>query len=308
MDNVRRIVNADVMVASCNGSTFKTVSVFENCFCYNLFVFQNKKWSEKKGEILMEHILNLEQVKKYYGGNTGNITKAVDGISMYVDKGEFVAIMGASGSGKTTLLNCISTIDTVTSGHITVNNQDITKIKDEDFADFRRENLGFIFQDFNLLDTLTIEENISLSSVINKKNPADIEKEVQTIADKLGILDILSKFPYEVSGGQKQRCACARALINEPKLILADEPTGALDSKSSRLLLETMSDINKKMQATILMVTHDPFSASFCERILFLKDGKIFNEIFRGGKSRKDFFNEILDILTLLGGEVGNVR
>ena len=231
----------------------------------------------------MEHILNLEQVKKYYGGNSGNITKAVDGISMYVDKGEFVAIMGASGSGKTTLLNCISTIDTVTSGHITVNNQDITKIKDKDFADFRRENLGFIFQDFNLLDTLTIGENISLSLVINKQNPTDIEKRVHAIADKLGIRDILSKFPYEVSGG-------------------------ALDSKASRLLLETMSEINKKMQATILMVTHDPFSASFCERILFLKDGKIFNEIFRGEKSRKDFFNEILDILTLLGGEVGNVR
>ena len=206
------------------------------------------------------------------------------------------------------LLNCISTIDTVTSGHITVNNQDITKIKDKDFADFRRENLGFIFQDFNLLDTLTIGENISLSLVINKQNPTDIEKRVHAIADKLGIRDILSKFPYEVSGGQKQRCACARALINEPKLILADEPTGALDSKASRLLLETMSEINKKMQATILMVTHDPFSASFCERILFLKDGKIFNEIFRGEKSRKDFFNEILDILTLLGGEVGNVR
>ena len=178
----------------------------------------------------------------------------------------------------------------------------------KDFADFRRENLGFIFQDFNLLDTLTIGENISLSLVINKQNPTDIEKRVHAIADKLGIRDILSKFPYEVSGGQKQRCACARALINEPKLILADEPTGALDSKASRLLLETMSEINKKMQATILMVTHDPFSASFCERILFLKDGKIFNEIFRGEKSRKDFFNEILDILTLLGGEVGNVR
>lgn len=167
----------------------------------------------------MEHILNLEQVKKYYGGNSGNITKAVDGISMYVDKGEFVAIMGASGSGKTTLLNCISTIDTVTSGHITVNNQDITKIKDKDFADFRRENLGFIFQDFNLLDTLTIGENISLSLVINKQNPTDIEKRVHAIADKLGIRDILSKFPYEVSGGQKQRCACARALINEPKAL-----------------------------------------------------------------------------------------
>lgn len=256
----------------------------------------------------MERILDIEQLKKYYGSDAGNITKAVDGICMYVDRGEFVAIMGASGSGKTTLLNCISTIDTVTSGHIIVNDQDITEMKERDFADFRRENLGFIFQDFNLLDTLTIEENISLSLIINKKDPADIGKRVHVIADKLGIGDVLSKFPYEVSGGQKQRCACARALINEPKLILADEPTGALDSKSSRLLLEIMSDINKKMQATILMVTHDPFSASFCKRILFLKDGKIFNEIFRGEKSRKDFFNEILDILTLLGGEVGNVR
>ncbi len=256
----------------------------------------------------MEHILTLEQVKKYYGSSSSNITKAVDGISMYVDKGEFAAIMGASGSGKTTLLNCISTIDTVTSGHIFIQNQDITSIKNKDFAAFRRENLGFIFQDFNLLDTLTIEENISLSLIINRKSPALIQKRVKNIAQKLGISDILSKFPYEVSGGQKQRCACARALINEPALILADEPTGALDSKSSRLLLETMSDINHKLDATILMVTHDPFSASFCERILFLKDGKIFNEIFKGEKSRKDFFNEILDILTLLGGEVGNVR
>ena len=256
----------------------------------------------------MEHILNLEQVKKYYGGSTGNITKAVDGISMYIDKGEFAAIMGASGSGKTTLLNCISTIDTVTSGHIFVNNQDITEMKEQDFADFRRENLGFIFQDFNLLDTLTIEENISLSLIINKKNPEMIKKKVQDISDKLGISDILSKFPYEVSGGQKQRCACARALINEPKLSLADEPTGALDSKSSRLLLETMENINQKLQATILMVTHDPFTASFCNRILFLEDGRIFNEILKGEKTRKDFFNEILDILTLLGGEVGNVR
>ncbi len=256
----------------------------------------------------MEHILKLEQVKKYYGGNGNNITKAVDGISMYVDKGEFVAIMGASGSGKTTLLNCISTIDAVTSGHIFVNGKDITAIKEKDFADFRRENLGFIFQDFNLLDTLTIEENIALSLIINKGNPQKIGEEVKIIANKLDISDILSKFPYEVSGGQKQRCACARALINKPNLILADEPTGALDSKSSGLLLETMSNMNKKLQATILMVTHDPFSASFCKRILFLKDGKIFNEIQKGEKNRKEFFNEILDILTLLGGEVGDVK
>lgn len=256
----------------------------------------------------MEHILTLEKVKKYYGRNADNITKAVDGITMYVDKGEFTAIMGASGSGKTTLLNCISTIDTVTGGHIFVNRQDITEIKERDLADFRRENLGFIFQDFNLLDTLTVEENISLSLVINKKNPDVIRKKVAEITSQLEISDILSKFPYEVSGGQKQRCACARALINEPQLILADEPTGALDSKSSRLLLETMSEINRKSGATILMVTHDPFTASFCSRILFLKDGKIFNEIQKGEKSRRKFFNEILDILTLLGGEVGNVR
>lgn len=248
---------------------------------------KTNKCGRKKGAIFNGTHFKFRASKKYYGGNSGNITKAVDGISMYVDKGEFVAIMGASGSGKTTLLNCISTIDTVTSGHITVNNQDITKIKDKDFADFRRENLGFIFQDFNLLDTLTIEENISLSLVINKQNSADIEKRVHAIADKLGIREILSKFPYEVSGGQKQRCACARALINEPKLILADEPTGALDSKASRLLLETMSEINKKMQATILMVTHDPFSASFCERILFLKDGKYSMKFSEGKKAEK---------------------
>ena len=172
----------------------------------------------------MEHILELEQVKKYYGGST-NITKAVDGISFCVGQGEFTAIMGASGSGKTTLLNCISTIDSVTSGHIMVDSLDLTEIKEKDLADFRRENLGFIFQDFNLLDTLTIEENISLSLIINKKNTQYIKRKVQEIADKLEINDILEKFPYEVSGGQKQRCACARALVNEPKLILADEPT-----------------------------------------------------------------------------------
>lgn len=255
----------------------------------------------------MKHILKLDSVKKYYGTKTGHITKAVDGISMSIDNQELTAIMGASGSGKTTLLNCISTIDTVTSGHIFIDGCDITTMKDRDFADFRKKNLGFIFQNFNLLDTLTIEENISLSLIINEHSPESIKENVRTIANKLGISDILHKFPYEVSGGQKQRCACARALINTPKLILADEPTGALDSKSSRMLLETMADMNENLGATILMVTHDPFSASFCKRILFLKDGKIFNEILKGEKSRKDFFNEILDILTLLGGETGNV-
>ena len=255
----------------------------------------------------MKEVLKIENLKKYYGVNT-NITKAVDGISFSVLEGEFVAIMGASGSGKTTLLNCVSTIDTVTSGHIFVDNRDITTVKEDDLADFRRENLGFIFQDFNLLDTLTIEENISLSLIINNENTNKVDEKVKNIADKLGISDILKKFPYEVSGGQKQRCSCARALINNPKLILADEPTGALDSKSSRLLLETMDEMNNKLKATILMVTHDSFSASFCKRVLFLKDGKIFNEIIKGEKTRKEFFNEILDMLTLLGGDVGNVK
>lgn len=255
----------------------------------------------------MKEVLKIENLKKYYGVNT-NITKAVDGISFSVLAGEFVAIMGASGSGKTTLLNCVSTIDTVTSGHIFVDNRDITTVKEDDLADFRKENLGFIFQDFNLLDTLTIEENIALSLIINNENTNKVDEKVKNIADKLGISDILKKFPYEVSGGQKQRCACARALINSPKLILADEPTGALDSKSSRLLLETMDEMNKKLKATILMVTHDSFSASFCKRVLFLKDGKIFNEIIKGEKTRKEFFNEILDMLTLLGGDVGNVK
>jgi len=231
-------------------------------------------------------------------------TWALNNVSVEVKEGEFVAIMGASGSGKTTLLNCISTIDNVTAGHIYVGGKDITEIKEDDMADFRKENLGFIFQDFNLLDTLSIEENISLSLIINNEDPNKVDNKVKDIATKLGIADVLKKFPYEVSGGQKQRCACARALINHPKLILADEPTGALDSKSSRMLLETMDDMNDKLKATILMVTHDSFS----KRVLFLKDGKIFNEIVRGNKSRKDFFDEIIDVLTLLGGDVGNVK
>lgn len=255
----------------------------------------------------MKDVLKIENLKKYYGTRS-NITKAIDNISFSVNEGEFVAIMGASGSGKTTLLNCISTIDSVTAGKIIINGDDITEIKDKDIASFRRNNLGFVFQDFNLLDTLTISENISLSLVINKKSEDKIDDMVMDIAKRLGIEEILDKFPYEVSGGQKQRCTCARALINNPKLILADEPTGALDSKSSRMLLETMEEINKNLNATILMVTHDAFSASFCQRILFLKDGKIFTEILKGSKTRKEFFNEILDILTLLGGDVSHVK
>ena len=255
----------------------------------------------------MQKTLEIKNLKKFYG-TKNNITKAVNDLSLEVEEGEFVAIMGASGSGKTTLLNCISTIDEVTSGHIFIDGKDITELKEKELASFRRENLGFIFQDFNLLDTLTISENISLALIINKEDVNKVEKKVKNIAEKLGIEEILNKYPYEVSGGQKQRCACARALINKPKLILADEPTGALDSKSSRMLLETMDEMNEKLKATILMVTHDSFSASFCKRVLFLKDGKIFNEVRRGEKPRKEFFNEILDVLTLLGGDVASVK
>lgn len=255
----------------------------------------------------METILKIQNLEKYYG-NKDNIIKAINGISLNIEKNEFTAIMGASGSGKTTLLNCIATIDNVTSGKVLVNDIDITNLKEHQLAQFRRENLGFIFQDFNLLDILTIQENIELSLIINKQNKDLIEHKVFDITNSLGIHDILNKFPYQVSGGQKQRCACARALINQPKLILADEPTGALDSKSSKMLLETLNEMNQKLNATILMVTHDPFSASFCKRVLFLKDGKIFNELIKGNKTRKHFFDEILDVLTLLGGDVQSVK
>ena len=249
----------------------------------------------------MKEVLKIENLKKYYGVNT-NITKAVDGISFSVLEGEFVAIMGASGSGKTTLLNCVSTIDTVTSGHIFVDNRDITTVKEDDLADFRRENLGFIFQDFNLLDTLTIEENISLSLIINNENTNKVDEKVKNIADKLGISDILKKFPYEVSGGQKQRCACARALINNPKLILADEPTGALDSKSSKDLLECLKMVNDQEKATILMVTHDAFSASYAKDVYILSDGMIKCKLTKGN-NRKEFYDRIIDMQTSMGSD-----
>lgn len=255
----------------------------------------------------MEKILRVEKIQKYYG-NKDNITKAIDGISFDVNEGEFIGIMGASGSGKTTLLNCIATIDNVSSGHIFLGEQDITEIKERDISRFRRGNLGFIFQDFNLLDTLTIEENIALILTINKVQERKIDGKIKEIAVKLGIEDILNKYPYQVSGGQKQRCAAARAIINNPKIILADEPTGALDSKSAKQLLEIMDEMNEKMKATILMVTHDPLSASYCGKILFLKDGKIFNRIEKGDKSRREFYNEILDVLALLGGDTRDVR
>ena len=254
----------------------------------------------------MEKILEVKNIEKYYGGKS-NLTKAIDNISFSVEKGDFLGIMGASGSGKTTLLNCISTIDRVTSGHILINNKDITKLKGNDLSKFRSEELGFIFQDFNLLDTLTIFENIALALTIQKVKPDKIESKVKDIAEKLGISEILNKYPYQVSGGQKQRTAAARAMITNPKLVLADEPTGALDSKSARQLLENLEFLNEKLNASILMVTHDAFSASFASRIIFIKDGKIFNELVKGTDSRKQFFERIIEVQTLLGGDLNDV-
>ena len=255
----------------------------------------------------MKQILKIKNIQKYYG-NKGNITKAISDISFDITEGEFIGVMGASGSGKTTLLNCISTIDTVSAGHIYLDGNDISEIGVKDIAKFRRENLGFIFQEFNLLDTLNIHDNIALALTINKVQISKIEDRVKDMAKQLGIENILDKFPYQVSGGQKQRCACARAIINNPKLILADEPTGALDSKSARMLLETIKNMNEHLNATILMVTHDAFSASYANRILFLKDGKMFTELIKGEKPRKQFFGEILDVISLLGGDILDVR
>ncbi len=254
----------------------------------------------------MSKVLEVKNVEKYYG-NKSNLTKAIDNISFKVNDGEFVGIMGASGSGKTTLLNCISTIDRVTAGHIIINDKDITKLKGNRLNKFRREELGFIFQDFNLLDTLNCYENIALALTIQKVNPKEIEKRVEDIARKLEITDILKKYPYQISGGQKQRVASARAIITNPKLLLADEPTGALDSKSARQLLETFEYMNKELKATILVVTHDAFSASYTDRILFIRDGKIFNEIVKGEASRKEFFEKIIEVQTLLGGDLSDV-
>ncbi|MDC4250738.1 ABC transporter ATP-binding protein [Clostridium perfringens] len=250
----------------------------------------------------MKNILSVENIEKYYG-NKDNITKAIDNINFKVDKGEFVGIMGPSGSGKTTLLNCISTIDNVTTGSIVINGKDITKLKSKELEKFRRDELGFIFQDFNLLDTLTAYENIALALTIQGKKPKDIDALIKKVAKSLGIDGILNKFPYKISGGQKQRVASARAIVTNPSLILADEPTGALDSKSARMLLDSFESLNKDLEATILMVTHDAFTASYAHRILFIKDGKIFNELVRGTDSRKEFFDRIIEVITLLGGD-----
>lgn len=250
----------------------------------------------------MKDYIRVCDIEKYYGTDK-TVTKAVDRVSFTVEKGEFIGVMGASGSGKTTLLNMLSAIDRVTAGHIFYEDTDITELSEDQIARFRKDNLGFVFQEYNLLDTLTLEENIMLAMSLRKEKKSVIEKECREMLRLLGIEEVKDQFPYQVSGGQKQRCACARALVNHPKLILADEPTGALDSRAAQTLLETFTRMNQEQKATIFMVTHDAFSASYCGRILFLKDGKIFHELIRGEKPRRAFLNEILDVLSLTGGE-----
>ena len=251
----------------------------------------------------MSIILTVNNLQKYYG-KKGNIVKAVDNISFSVAEGEYIGIMGASGSGKTTLLNCISTIDSATSGHIFIDGQDVTTMNAAAVSKFRREKLGFVFQDFNLLDTMTAYENIALALTIQKVPAKEIDQRIREVINVLNITDVLNKYPYQMSGGQRQRVAAARALVTHPTLILADEPTGALDSRSARTLLESFRILNEEFRATILMVTHDVFTASYCHRILFVRDGKIFNELIRGKENRKEFFDRIMEVIALLGGDL----
>ena len=251
-------------------------------------------------------IINVINVEKYYG-NKGNLTKALDKVSFTMEKGEFAAIMGPSGSGKTTLLNCISTIDTVSSGQIMIEGSDITKLKKDKLNRFRNEKLGFIFQDFNLLDTMTAYENIALALTIRNTKPQLIQRSVKKVAEQLNISDVLQKYPYQMSGGQKQRVAAARAIVTDPALVLADEPTGALDSKSSQMLLNRFEYLNDQLGATILMVTHDSFSASYASRVIFLKDGKIYDEIHKGSMNREYFYDQILNMGAKLSGDFSYV-
>ncbi len=254
----------------------------------------------------MSEILTVTDLKKVYGKG-GSLTRALDGVSLSLEAGEFVGVMGPSGSGKTTLLNCVSTIDRPSAGSIVIDGKELTRLKGKELAKFRRERLGFIFQDCNLLDTLTTYENIALSLSIIRAPAQKIDRRVREMADLLGIADCLDKYPYQMSGGQQQRCAAARAMVTHPALVLADEPTGALDSKSSQLLLDRLDELNAELGATILMVTHDAFTASCCRRVVFLRDGKIFLELHRGNDSRKVFFKKIIQVVTEMGGGMADV-
>lgn len=255
-----------------------------------------------EGRSSSQALLNLSRVDKVYG-KKGVVTKALSDISFAVDEGEFVAIMGPSGSGKTTLLNCIATIDDATSGSIVLEGRDITRLRGGKLADFRRNELGFVFQDSNLIETLTGFENIALALTLKKVKPSEVEPAVQEVARALGVEGVLKKFPNQMSGGQRQRVAAARAIVAHPKLILADEPTGALDSRNTAVMLETLTKMNGEMHATIMMVTHDSFAASFSSRVIFIKDGIVFNEVRRGSMERSEYRNRILEVIAFLGGE-----
>ncbi|AYF55296.1 Bacitracin export ATP-binding protein BceA [Clostridium haemolyticum] len=250
----------------------------------------------------MRNVLEVKNIKKDYINNKYKYT-ILNGLTFNIQEGEFVAIMGSSGSGKTTLLNVISTIDEVTSGYITINGKNINNMTEDEKSEFRRKYLGFIFQEYNLINTLTLKENIQLILSVNNYNIHDIDSKVLKIAKYLNIDKILNKYPYEVSGGERQRCACARALILNPNIILADEPTGALDSNSSKKLLEIMKKINKNNNISILMVTHDPIVASYCSRVIFIKDGILYKDIHNDNYNIKDFHKEIVRIMTTLGDE-----
>ena len=249
-------------------------------------------------------MIELKKITKIYESKKKVKTIALDDVSLNFSNKGMTFILGKSGSGKSTLLNIIGTLDTKTSGDIIINNKNTNNWSKKDWDSYRNSVIGFIFQDFNLLDTLTAYENIALALTI--KRDKNIDKKIEVISKKLGISDVLNKYPYQLSGGQKQRVACCRALITNPKLVLADEPTGALDSKSSRLLLEKINELNADLKTTILMVTHDAFTASYCSRILFIKDGKIFNELIRGDDSRREFFDKIIDVVTVLGGDLND--
>jgi bacitracin transport system ATP-binding protein len=247
-------------------------------------------------------VLHAQNVRKSFG-TRGNVQEVLKGIDLRVGEGEFVGIMGPSGAGKTTLLNVLATIDRATEGAVLIDGSDISRMKDGELSAFRRDKLGFIFQDYNLLDTLTVKENILLPISLGKVKNKEAQARFIEIASILGITDIANKYPHEISGGQKQRTSAARALINKPSMVFADEPTGALDSKSAASLLGTMEDVNKQRGVTIMMVTHDPIASSYCSRVVFLKDGNIYSELYRGDKTRQAFFQDILNVQGVLGGD-----